>query len=286
MTTSPTQLPTQIQRTAIELMQGDITELTVDAIVNAANSALVLGAGVAGAIRRSGGPAIQAECDTLGPIATGQAVLTGAGALKARHVIHAVGPRWTAGEGEEEAEELLAQATRRSLELAEAKGLRSLAFPAISTGVYGFPIERCAEIMLGTTLAFIAPGSHLERIVFCLFGDQALRVFERELAALGGEGEDARAAGAHAQISAGNDVQIAVRFFAATREAVGVEVMTLAFPPGATAGQALAALVTRHPSLAGHAGSLRLAVNRTYVGAEHLLRDGDELALIPPTCGG
>jgi O-acetyl-ADP-ribose deacetylase (regulator of RNase III) len=164
--------------TVLELVEGDLTELMADAIVNPANSELKLGAGVAGAIRTRGGPAIQAECDRLAPIPVGEAVVTGGGRLPARAVIHAVGPRQ--GEGDEE--EKLAQVTRRVLELAEERGLKWIALPAISTGVFGFPMDRCAAIMLGTAIAFLLPGSHLERLTFCLWGEEAFCTFAEELA--------------------------------------------------------------------------------------------------------
>lgn len=164
--------------TLLELVEGDLTELDHDAIVNPANSALQLGGGVAGAIRDKGGPAIQAECDRLAPIGVGEAVMTGGGRLLARQVIHAVGPRM--GEGDEE--EKLAAATRRALELSEERGLRSLALPAISTGIFGFPIDRAAAVMLGTAIAFLLPGSHLERVTFCLWGEAAFGAFAAELA--------------------------------------------------------------------------------------------------------
>src|SRR4051812_35325279 len=126
---------------SIELTEGDITNLDLDAIVNAANSGLILGSGVAGAIRSKGGPTIQRECDAIGHCDVGSAVITGAGNLPAKHVIHAVGPRM--GEGSER--EKLAGATRSSLELARENGLSSIALPAISTGVFGYPIADCAQ---------------------------------------------------------------------------------------------------------------------------------------------
>ena len=258
-------------RTAIELVQGDLTEIAADAIVNAANRELQLGSGVAGAIRSKGGPEIQAECDRLGPIATGEAVMTGGGRLKARHVIHAVGPRL--GEGDED--EKLACATRSSLALAEAAGLKTIAFPAISTGVYRFPLPRAAEVMLGATLAFVAPGSHLERITFCLADPAALAAFQRALAALTPPEQPSR-----------ETITVRVRCFAAAREATGEAELVLPLPIGTTAGDALATLVERFPELRGHRSSLRLAVNLAYVTPDHPLQDGDEVALIPPTCGG
>jgi O-acetyl-ADP-ribose deacetylase (regulator of RNase III) len=162
----------------IELLQGDLTELAVDAIVNAANAQLVLGAGVAGAIRTKGGPAIQDECDHIGGTTVGQAVITGAGRLKARYVIHAVGPRM--GEGGED--EKLRQATWNSLLRATEKQLGSVAFPAVSTGIFGFPKDRCAAIMLAAVRTFLAQElTTLRRVVFCLWSAEDLMVFEKEL---------------------------------------------------------------------------------------------------------
>jgi len=163
-------------RTEVEITQGDITEMDTEAIINAANKSLVLGAGVAGAIRKKGGPAIQEECDRLGGTYVGGAVVTGGGNLKARYVIHAVGPRM--GEGDEDRK--LADATRNSLALADEKQIKSLAFPAISTGIFGFPIDRAAAVMLGATKAYLTAGASLEKVVFCLFGQEAYDVFAAE----------------------------------------------------------------------------------------------------------
>ncbi|MBN1966240.1 MAG: macro domain-containing protein [Anaerolineae bacterium] len=161
----------------LRLLQGDITDLAVDAIVNAANSQLILGSGVAGAIRRKGGPGIQAECLAIGWCDVGDAVITGAGNLPARHVIHAVGPRM--GEGHEPGK--LEAATRASLTLAEQQRLASIALPAISTGIFGFPLEACAEIMLRVAIDFTF--EEIERvrlIIFCLYDRHAFEVFVRE----------------------------------------------------------------------------------------------------------
>jgi O-acetyl-ADP-ribose deacetylase (regulator of RNase III) len=161
----------------IELAQGDITALDVDAIVNAANEELQLGAGVAGAIRRKGGPSIQEECKRIGGCATGSAVVTGGGQLSAKWVIHAVGPIWHGGgEGEEM---LLASAVRAALKRAEEVGAHSVALPAISAGVYGFPMARAAELSIGAARSFAAEARNVSRIVFCLFEDSALAAFER-----------------------------------------------------------------------------------------------------------
>ncbi len=167
----------QINNKILELVEGDITEQTTDAIVNAANSALILGAGVAGAIRKKGGQAIQAECDNIGGCPVGGAVITTGGNLKAQHVIHAVGPRM--GEGNED--EKLKNATLNSLKVADENHLKSIAFPAISTGIFGFPIERCAEIMLATVVDYLKGKTTLEKVVFCLFGQEAYQVFEKKL---------------------------------------------------------------------------------------------------------
>ena len=164
----------QINNKTLELTEGDITELHTDTIVNAANSSLFLGAGVAGAIRAKGGPAIQEECDEIGGCPVGGAVITGGGNLKARHVIHAVGPR--KGEGDEE--EKLKNATLSSLKVSDENGLKSIGFPAISTGVYSFPVERCAEIMLAETIDYLQGETGLEKVVYCLYGQEAFGVFE------------------------------------------------------------------------------------------------------------
>ena len=163
----------QINDTIIRLVEGDITDLEVDAIVNAANTQLVLGSGVAGAINEKGGPGIQEECNRLGGTYVGGAVMTGAGDLKAKKVIHAVGPRM--GEGEEETK--LRNATMNSLLVASEYRLKSIAFPAISTGVFGFPVDKCAEIMLTVTVEYLKRPSQLEEVVFCLWGQDDYKVF-------------------------------------------------------------------------------------------------------------
>ena len=170
----------RIGKAELALVEGDITESDADAIVNAANSALQLGGGVAGAIRRKGGPAIQAECDRIGGTPVGTAAITTGGKLRARRVIHAVGPRM--GEGDEERK--LASAVRSSLELAEKHGLRTIVFPAISTGIFGYPIEDAARVMLGAATGHLRGGSALETVTFCLFDRQAFEAFERALRAI------------------------------------------------------------------------------------------------------
>ncbi len=167
----------KIEGRVLELVDGDITEMETDAIVNAANAQLVLGGGVAGAIRRKGGPTIQEECNRIGGTFVGGAVITGAGDLKARYVIHAVGPR--TGEGNED--EKLRNATFNSLKLADEQGLKSISLPAISSGIFGFPIQRCAEIMLKTSIDYLRGQTELDRIVFCLFGPADYEVFARRL---------------------------------------------------------------------------------------------------------
>ena len=160
------------------LLQGDLTEMETDAIVNAANKNLILGAGVAGAIRTKGGAEIQEECNRIGGTHVGGAVITTGGNLKARYVIHAVGPKM--GEGDEDRK--LADATQNSLNRAHEKALRSIAFPAISTGIFGFPKDRCARIMLGTVLETLRGGdTSLEKVVFCLWGEETLLIFEETL---------------------------------------------------------------------------------------------------------
>ncbi len=167
----------KIHQTDLELIQGDITQADMEAIVNAANSSLTMGGGVAGAIRRKGGPSIQRECDEIGGTHVGGAVLTTGGRLRADYVIHAVGPRM--GEGRED--QKLGDATRNSLKLAEEKGIKSIAFPAISTGIFGFPLDICAKVMLSTTLDYLKDNSRLSRVVFYLYDQEALRIFKEEL---------------------------------------------------------------------------------------------------------
>jgi O-acetyl-ADP-ribose deacetylase (regulator of RNase III) len=158
----------------IALREGDITEESVDALVNAANSRLVLGAGVAGAIREKGGPAIQAECDAIGPIEVGDAAVTGAGRLPARFVIHAAGmpPGGAATEAS------VRSSMRRSLELAAERGCRTIAIPAIGAGIGGLSLQRCAEILLDEARAHLSGETSLQEIRFVLFGEPAYRVFE------------------------------------------------------------------------------------------------------------
>lgn len=164
-------------RDHITLRQGDLTQADVDAIVNAANNDLILGGGVAGSIRVKGGPSIQEECNAIGPIPVGEAVITGAGKLKARHVIHAASMRL----GGTTSEEHLREATRNSLKRATENALRSIAFPAIGTGIAGFPIARCAEVMLEEVRAHLLRKTSLEHVEFVLYDDSALEVFENIL---------------------------------------------------------------------------------------------------------
>jgi O-acetyl-ADP-ribose deacetylase (regulator of RNase III) len=161
-------------RGRIVLCEGDITEQEVDAIVNAANSRLVLGAGVAGAIRQKGGPRIQEECNALGPIAVGDAAVTSAGDLPARWVIHAAGMP----PGGSATESSIHASVRRSLELARGKACRTIAIPAIGAGIGGFPAQRCAEILIAEARAHLAGETTLEEIRFVLFGEPTYRVFE------------------------------------------------------------------------------------------------------------
>ena len=166
-------------KTVVELIEGDITEMNVDAIVNAANSRLAHGGGVAGVIVRKGGRIIQEESDVWvkawgGEVSVGSSAITSGGDLPARYVIHAVGPRM--GEGDED--EKLKKVTLSSLRMADQHNLISIAFPAISTGIFGYPMDRCAEMMLSTVIEYMQNETKLERIVFCLFGQEALKIFE------------------------------------------------------------------------------------------------------------
>lgn len=161
----------------IELIKGDITELNVDAIVNAANSQLQMGGGVAGAIDRKGGASIQQECDAIGHCPVGSAMITGGGLLKAKYVIHAVGPRW--GEGDEDAK--LAGAVISSLKLADQKKLKSIALPAISTGIFHFPLEQAARVILSSILLYLDDTKSGLKVTICLYDERSLNVFRKIL---------------------------------------------------------------------------------------------------------
>lgn len=172
------QLPNGVM---LSLRRGDLTVEEVDAVVNAANSHLQHGGGLAGAISRAGGPEIQRESNAVGYVATGTAAITGAGRLPAKWVIHAVGPIW--GQMEEaEADRLLTSATESALEMAAAKGLKSVALPALSAGIYGFPKDRCATLMLGAVMAYLDQNADtpLRDIRFVLMDADVLAAFEAE----------------------------------------------------------------------------------------------------------
>jgi O-acetyl-ADP-ribose deacetylase (regulator of RNase III) len=172
------------EKKEIVFVKGDLTEMAVDAIVNAANNDLQLGAGVAGAIRRKGGPSIQKECDEIGSIPIGSAAITGGGNLKARHVIHAASMQL----GGRTTPESLRGSTAWSLRLARDHGLNSVAFPAVGTGIAGFPLRECAEIMLREVVAHLKSKTSVATVYFALFDAAALDVFQtvwKELVAKG-----------------------------------------------------------------------------------------------------
>jgi O-acetyl-ADP-ribose deacetylase (regulator of RNase III) len=179
----------QTGSTTLELVEGDITAMDTDAIVNAANERMVHGGGVAGIISGRGGPIIQMESDAWvrahGPVPTGSAAITSGGSLKARHVIHAVGPIYDAVS---RPAELLASAVRAALQLADDHGLKSVALPALSTGIFGYPMEEAAQVMLQAAIGYLKGETGLERVVLCLYGQAAFDIFATELEAQFSEG--------------------------------------------------------------------------------------------------
>ena len=172
-----------INGSKVSLLQGDITRQATDAIVNAANSSLMGGGGVDGAIHRAGGPAILEECRQIvsrqGRLPAGQAVITTGGNLAARHVIHTVGPVWHGGDGNEA--ELLASAYRESLKVAVEQGLTSVSFPSISTGAYGYPVDEAAEVALGTVIDFLQDVTSIGEVSFVLFDARTYASYQRAL---------------------------------------------------------------------------------------------------------
>ena len=163
----------------IEIIDGDITGLEVDAIVNAANSTLLGGGGVDGAIHRAAGPGLLEECRTLGGCPTGNARITSAYNLPSKFIIHTVGPVWRGGQHNEE--KLLEDAYRHALWIADNTKLKSIAFPNISTGIYGFPKELAAGIAIATASAFLKTAKHIERLIFCIFDHENLQIYRQHL---------------------------------------------------------------------------------------------------------
>ncbi len=167
----------------VKLIQGDITKLQVDAIVNAANSSLLGGGGVDGAIHRAGGPQILEACKQIrnkqGGCKTGEAVITTGGNLKAKHVIHTVGPVWNGGSNNEE--QLLGNAYRNSLQLAVEHNISTIAFPNISTGIYGFPKRRAAEIAIATVQQFLQSNDSIREVIFCCFDEENTNLYQQLL---------------------------------------------------------------------------------------------------------
>jgi O-acetyl-ADP-ribose deacetylase len=173
----------QVGTARLEVIVADITTLRVDAVVNAANTSLLGGGGVDGAIHRAAGPGLLAECRTLHGCKTGDAKITNGYRLPARHVIHAVGPVWHGGSQNED--QALASCYRRAIELCQANGLASVAFPAISTGIYRFPADRAAGIAVSTSVTALATAPALTRVIFCCFSNDSAALHTQALAGVG-----------------------------------------------------------------------------------------------------
>lgn len=177
-------MQTVIGATVLQLVMGEITEMDSDAIVNAATQGLVHAGGLSKLISDAGGPAIQLESNdwvrNRGLVPTGSAAITSGGNLKARFVIHAVGPIY---DGQPRAADLLASAVRAALQMADGRGLRSIALPPISTGIFGYPIDEAAQVMLGATIGYLRGETRLRRVTFCLADQETLDIFAQELAA-------------------------------------------------------------------------------------------------------
>jgi len=178
-------MDTKINSTTLSLVKGDITQQDTEAIVNAANSRLAGGGGVDGAIHRAGGPSIMEECRKIGRCPTGGAVITTGGNLKARYVIHAVGPVYKDGKAREK--ELLESTYRKSLEIAIEKGIKSISFPSISTGAYRYPVKEASEIALRTIIDFIKVNKGLDMVRFVLFSESDLKVYEESFNSIEGQ---------------------------------------------------------------------------------------------------
>lgn len=173
----------EVKSSKIILEQGDITKQTTEAIVNAANSSLRGGSGVDGAIHRAGGPKIMEECRKIGGCPAGEAVITTGGKLKTKYVIHTVGPIWKGGNAGEE--ETLTRAYQNSLALASKKGIRSLSFPSISTGAYGYPLREASKVALNTIADYLKKHPEIEKVVVVLFSDRDFQVYQETLKEIG-----------------------------------------------------------------------------------------------------
>ena len=269
----------RIAKTDLVVLLGDITIQDTDAIVNAANSGLLGGGGVDGAIHRAAGSTVDGECRAYvanhGPLPPGMAMWTNSGNLKARYVIHTVGPIY---HSDEESEPVLRSAYQESLRLAKTLGLESISFPAISAGAYGYPLDKAAHVAIEAITEYLQQGgSSLLLVRLVCFSDASYSAFHRALKSAQSfdEGRGAK-----------SEITVTVHLFSAPREFTGKSEIEVSLPTGARLSELIEHLSEEYPGLSKYLPYSKLAVNHAISTAELILNNGDTVALLPPVGGG